>query len=254
MTEQEAQQRIARDLLSLGLRPGGVVMAHSSLSSMGRVPGGPETVVGGLLEALGANGTLLMPALTYQRVTASQPVFDVLHTPSNVGAVPEHFRKRAGTLRSVHPTHSVCGLGPEAKSILQDHYLDHTQVGEHSPFRILRRMGGQILMLGCGLRPNTSMHGVEEMIGPPYLFGPFISYRVLRADRSQVQTKVRCYKFRSEGWRQRYDRIEPLLEDDGMVTGKVLAATAQVIDSRVLWERAAAAMGGDPFFFVEKLK
>ena len=33
-------------------------MVHSSLSSMGYVPGGPETVISGLLEALGPDGTL----------------------------------------------------------------------------------------------------------------------------------------------------------------------------------------------------
>src|SRR5512146_608863 len=107
------------DLLKLGIRAAGVLMVHSSLKSLGRVVGGPEAVIRGLMEALGKAGTLLMPALTYERVTADQPVFDVRRTPGNVGLIPETFRRRAGTRRSVHPTHSVCGVGPLAETLLE---------------------------------------------------------------------------------------------------------------------------------------
>ena len=41
----DAARRIARDLLSCGVRPGGVLLVHASLRSMGRVPGGAETVL-----------------------------------------------------------------------------------------------------------------------------------------------------------------------------------------------------------------
>jgi len=60
---------IAEALQQLGVRPGGVLLVHSSLSSLGYVPGGPETVIQALLKALGPGGTLLMPALSYLYVT-----------------------------------------------------------------------------------------------------------------------------------------------------------------------------------------
>ena len=78
MPESEAQKRIAEDLLSAGLRRGGAVFVHSSLRSMGIVPGGAETVIRGLLDALGPDGTLLVPALSYEYVDAARPVFDIL--------------------------------------------------------------------------------------------------------------------------------------------------------------------------------
>ena len=37
-------------------------------------------------------------------------------------------------------------------------------------------------MLGCGLQPNTSMHAIEEMVKPPYLFGPPLTYHLVLAD------------------------------------------------------------------------
>jgi len=78
---------------------------------MGHVPGGPETVIRGLLGALGEGGTLLMPALSYNLVRLAAPdvypLFDYKNTPSIVGKITEYFRTRPGTLRSLHPTHNV---------------------------------------------------------------------------------------------------------------------------------------------------
>ena len=76
---------------SVGVRPGSVLLVHSSLRAMGPVAGGPETVIRGLLQALGPDGTLLMPALSYAHVTSATPLFDLRRTPSNVGAIPEYF-------------------------------------------------------------------------------------------------------------------------------------------------------------------
>ena len=121
LDEQKTQIQIANDLTALGLREGGVGLVHASLRSLGTVPGGAETVVCGLLRALGENGTLLMPALSYASVGINNPIFDVLHTPSCVGALPEYFRTRPSTIRSVHPTHSVCGVGSKAESLLNEH-------------------------------------------------------------------------------------------------------------------------------------
>jgi len=249
MTEDLAQKRIADDLVASGLRRGGMVLVHSSLKSMGYVPGGYETVVRGLINALGPGGTLLMPALSYATVGAEHPVFDVANTPSCVGAITEYFRTRNGTTRSVHPTHSVCGLGPNAKDMLDDHHRDHTPCGANSPYRRLRDRGGQVLMLGCGLKPNTSMHGVEELIEPPYLFGQTITYRIILPDGSKSEMACRRHSF--AGFRQRYDRIGPLLEGNGMTIGEVLEATVHILECPRLWEVGASALRRDPLFFVE---
>ena len=58
--------RIAADLSDLGVRAGGVLLAHCSLSSLGHVEGGSTSVVQGLLKALSPAGTLMIPALSYE--------------------------------------------------------------------------------------------------------------------------------------------------------------------------------------------
>ena len=46
-------------------------------------------------------------------------------------------------------------------------------------------------MLGCGLRPNTSMHAIEELVEPPYLFGPPLSYQLVLDDGRVLQRDER---------------------------------------------------------------
>lgn len=250
MDQRQAAARIAEGLVGAGVRPGGTVLVHSSLKSMGPVPGGPETVILGLLQALGPEGTLLLPALSYATVHAGNPVFDVLHTPSCIGAIPEYFRTRPGTIRSVSPTHSVCGVGLRAEELLSSQQLDDTPCGPHSAFRALRDIGGQIVMLGCGLAPNTSMHAVEEVAEAPYLFGATVEYRVILADGSETRLRVRRHAF--AGWRQRYERLASVLPPEALRSGPVLAATAHVIEAAIMWPLAVEAIRREPYHFVER--
>jgi aminoglycoside 3-N-acetyltransferase len=240
---------ISAQLLSLGIRPGGVLLVHSSLRSLGPVEGGAEAVIAALLDALGPEGTLLMPALSYATVGPRNPHFDVLATPSCVGALAEAFRTRAGTLRSVHPTHSVSGFGCQARDLLAGQELDDTPCGPRSAFARLPQVGGQILFLGCGLRPNTSMHAVEECVRPPYLFGDTVDYTLRFADGSPGRMKVTGHNF--NGFSQRYDRISALLNAPALRQGKALQAGCFLVDAAAMWEAALPALRRDNLYFVE---
>jgi aminoglycoside 3-N-acetyltransferase len=240
---------LQKDLIALGVQSGGILMVHSSMRALGHVPGGPEAVIQGLHAALGAKGTLLMPALTFEQVTPENPVFDIRNTPSNVGVIPETFRTRQGTLRSLHPTHSVCAAGPLAAELIEPHAADTTPCGPNSPFRALAERGGQILFLGCGLEANTSMHVVEEMIVPPYLYDPPITYRLILAD-GQVQIKTYTpHNFR--GWRQRYDRVAEILKAPDLLRGCVAGAKSILLEASALWDAALAALRRDSLYFIE---
>lgn len=251
MTYMITSKQIAQDLLRAGLRRSGVVLVHSSLSTLGQVPGGPETVIRGLLEALGTEGTLLFPALSYETVNPEHPVFDIAFSPSNIGAIPEHFRKRPGTIRSICPTHSVSGVGPLAADLLGGHHRDDTPCGPHSPYRKLPDVDGQILFLGCGMRPNTSMHAVEEVTRPPYLFGEMATYEVIDPDGNPSTQPCRRHDFR--GFAQRYERIAPLMAEGELRVGRVLEAEVEIIEAAAMWKRAIEAYRSDPLFFVDRI-
>lgn len=253
VTEGRIERQIEQELLEAGLRRGGAVLVHSSVRSLGPLPGGLEPVMRGLLAALGEEGTLLMPALSYLHVNPEHPFFEARQTPSNIGALPEYFRTRPGTLRSTHPTHSVCAVGPLAGQILGQHHLDNTPCGPHSPFRALRDLdgrGGQILFLGCGLTPNTSMHGVEELAGPPpYLFGSETLYHLVHPDGQSTEMLMRNHWFKNTV--QRYDRLVKVLAQDELQQGRVLGARVQIVECRPMWEKALATLERDPLYFVD---
>lgn len=247
---EETIKKIKADLLALGVKEGDNLLVHSSLRSLGKVEGGAETVIRGLLETLGPEGTLLFPALSYMAVNAANPVFDVRNTPSCIGALPEYFRTRHSTVRSLHPTHSLSGTGKNVNELFCDHWRSTTSCGEFSPFRKLRDLGGWILFLGCSMHPNTMMHAVEELTEPPYLHTDPVDYRIIREDGSEITMNVRRHNFK--GYRQRYDRLADLLNEDELHRGKVLEAHCALLNIQAVWREGNAALKKDPFYFVEE--
>jgi aminoglycoside 3-N-acetyltransferase len=243
--------KLISDLIKLGIKKGGILLVHSSLRSLGNYPNKAGLIINSLLEVLGEEGTLLMPALTFETVHADNPFFDIDETHSCVGALTEIFRKSYKTMRSLHPTHSVCGLGKMAEDILKDHYLDRTPCGPHSPYYKLKAAGGQILFIGCGLKPNTSMHAVEELVNPPYLFGEEVIF-YLTYPQSQMKMKMRTHYFK--GWKQRYDRLENILTSPEITKGKILEADSYLIDTPAMWKKAHDVLLKNPFYFVDKIE
>jgi len=250
MTAKACAQRIAEDLNALGIRPGLTILVHASFKALGPVPGGIETVIQGLLRGIGPDGTLLMPALTWS--LRPPAVFDLLRTPSIVGAVPETFRTRPGTHRSLHPTHSVCAVGPRTEELLDDHGLDHTPCGPHSPFHKLLETEGLIVMLGCGLAPNTSLHALEEYVEPPYLYGPSFVFSLRDEHGRLTRQEYRTHGFSTHGYLQRYTRVADLEDRSFLRGGPVLQAAVFVLDAPRLKRAALAALSANPYFFVER--
>jgi aminoglycoside 3-N-acetyltransferase len=172
---------LTRDLRALGLGSGDVVMVHSSLSALGFVLGGPQTVLRALLATLGETGTLVMPAFSpevsdpggwtdprippdrLEEARGATPSFDPKVTPTSMGVIPEAFRTWPGVLRSAHPQVSVTAHGPEAAAIVARHGLDWGQ-GPRSPFEALYDRNARLLLMGVGFNRATLLHFAEATI------------------------------------------------------------------------------------------
>ncbi len=238
--------RLLTDQLTrLGLQVGDVVMVHSSFKSLGISD--PEDVVKALLEVLGPRGTLMMPALSYVQKPAE--FHDNRLTPGCVGYLPEYFRTRPGTRRSLHPTHSVCAVGQDVPRMLNTHSGDNTPCGRNSPFRLLIEQKGKILMLGCGLKPNTTMHAIEELVAPPYLYGPELAYTLVDESGKVFQKSYVTHGF--AGYVQRYDRVAELLDEPNLRMGLVGNGLSHLIDAEALCRSSERKMRDNPFFFVD---
>lgn len=243
------QADIARDLQRMGIRANDTLLVHSSFSSFGKMTQGANDFIDEL-KAFLWKGTLLLPAFSFGFVTEKNPCFDIRKTQSCVGYLAEVFRRRTDVVRSMHPTHSVCATGVRAIEITSEHHKDSTPCGENSPFHLLPHYGGKILMIGCGLRPNTSMHAIEETSRPSYLFGGTLNYTIVD-DRGRAQD--RTYTVHGfEGWAQRYDRVMRVVRRGGITRSKLLGAECYLIDAQCLWADVKDRISSDEFFFVER--
>jgi len=173
-------ESLTADLRALGVAPGVTLVVHSSLSSLGWVCGGAQTVVMALQRAVADTGTLVLPAFSsdnsepslwrnppvpqawHQVIRDHMPAYDPRVSPSNrVGSIPEHFRTCPDVKRSQHPAVSWAAWGRYARAITQDHRLS-SGFGEDSPLARVYDLGGFVLLLGVGHDRGSSLHLAEH--------------------------------------------------------------------------------------------
>ena len=225
---------LAQDLHQLGIPEGCVLFVHSSLSALGEVEGGAETVIAALLETIGVSGTLAMPAM-------SGGVFEIEQSPATTGAVSEAFRRWPRVIRSFHPTHSVCALGPRTERLCADHLASETPCGPATPFGRLVEAEALVLLLGVDLDRVTLLHAAEDAVDAPYLSERRAQFR--DAD-GEVQTKVMQ---RFPGPHRDFIGLGPLLRSRGVVIhGRVGRARCALLKAREAYEIAVEALRDDP--------
>ncbi|MFJ8621276.1 aminoglycoside N(3)-acetyltransferase [Kitasatospora sp. NPDC093550] len=167
------------ELEALGVRPGSVLMIHSSLSAFGHVDGGADAVVRALLAAVGPSGTIVVPTYTRQvadpcpdsrafddpetlEARAAVPLFhDAL--PTVMGAIPSAVLAHPDRVRSRHPQASLAAIGPDARAICARQPFGYA-LGSGSPFGEIHRLGGSILLLGVGHNRNSFLHHAESLV------------------------------------------------------------------------------------------
>ena len=239
-----------KDFAALGICPGDTVMMHSSMKSLGTTMT-PEAFLDELQSYLGPEGTLMLPAFSYETVTVEHPDFDIRTTEACTGLLTRTFRRMPGVIRSEHPTHSVCARGKLAAELTKDHPLDETPVGKHSPISRLADVGGKILLVG--VRENiTFMHGVEELAHAPYTMRKTKTlYRITGYDGVCRERYLYGHNFKNV--RQCYDRAENILSAPELRIGNIGKAECRLYDAAALRRAALETFRKDVFYFVDVL-
>lgn len=225
-------------------------MMHLSFKSIGKTENGFDDLFNAIKKRDG--GTSLYAGFSFENVSESNPYFDLENTPVCVGAFPEYFRKCEGVLRSIHPTHSVTAFGENAKYYVSNHEEDITPCSKNSPLMKLTEKGGKILMLGCGLRPNTTMHGIEELVGTPYVLeNEKVMYTLKTKDREWTKGYYNhCFTYDGgKHYIQRYDRVSEIMNIE---TKEFLDTFVNIIPADELREKAVKVLKENPMFFVDK--
>ncbi len=155
----------------IGIGDGTELVVHSSLSSFGHLDGGALTLIDALREAIGTQGTLLMPSFNHGAAfrPGAPGYYDPRETPTRNGRVPDTFWRLPGVLRSLDPTHPVAGWGLHAERYLALHHRTLT-MGPDSPLGLLGSEGGLGLLVGVGFGSN-SFHHVAETSFPASCLG-----------------------------------------------------------------------------------
>lgn len=215
MEEELTESEITEQLAELGIEPGGTVLMHASMRSVGKVKGGAVSVLNALRHLLGPDGTLVVPTFTSDNSDTSSahqekirglsdearvkfcenmPPFDPATTPSTgMGVLAETVRCHTNSTRSAHPQTSFAALGAQAAKITRGHRLD-CHLGKHSPLARLYDMRAHVLLLGVGFDRCTAFHlGEYRVIDPP-------------------RRKYRCV-IRKDGLRQWWEYEDVALDD-----------------------------------------
>ena len=172
---------IQKGLREIGLTHESRVIVHASLSALGRVRGGAETVVGALTSIC---GLVVMPTFTYQCMVwplagppnnavtygdheddnAYAEIFrpDLPAHPS-LGLVAETLRRLPGAIRSAHPVMSFAAWGEGAQTVVSAQSLAEP-LGPIAHLADASR-DGDVLLLGVGHTVNTSLHYAEYRAG-----------------------------------------------------------------------------------------
>ena len=145
-----------------GLKKGSNVLLHTSWNEFYNFMGSPNEFIDALIDAVGPEGTLVMPAYPFLRNKKS--IFDLKRTPTSAGLIPEVFRNYPGVKRSVN-IHSVCALGKHADFLTRDHIYSITSWDKKSPYYRLSEVDGIVFGMGLGKAfVGTIMHCADSLL------------------------------------------------------------------------------------------
>ncbi len=231
--------------------PRRAIMVHSSLNACGYIQGGARTVIAALRDWC-AGCTLAMPSHSYcyPRTDGACPVFDASRSPSVIGAISDTFWRMPGARRSLHPTHSIACIGPDAEALIAGHDLCDTPCGHGTPYERLLEMDGGVLMFGASMDAYTLFHTAEDAACVPYLYEPVpYQLKLTRGDHAVYDFTMRRQDMRV---RRRFAGTAEWLQTRGLLRPQSCGR------GELLWMPHAAAVHSalvqtlkeDPWFLV----
>ncbi len=176
--EWATSDELAEALRAAGVPEGGIVMVHARISALPWIPGGTESVVRAVIDAVGADGTVAAfagwednpyhlaswPADKQRAYKTGMPPYDpaVSECRRSHGRFPERLRTWPGARRGPHPEMNLVAVGPRADWLTRG-TLEEDPWDERSPLGRLVEAGGTVLLLGSPLSTLTVIHHAERV-------------------------------------------------------------------------------------------
>jgi len=161
----------------VGINPNQPVIVHASLSAVGEIRGGVDTVLGALLAT---SRGVMAPTFTYKTMITPEvgpennacdygtgqdrnrmAEFFLPDMPADpmMGILPEAIRKHPNAHRSMHPILSFSGIQ------VDDAIAAQTIEAPLAPIGVLEEENGVVLLIGVNHTVNTSIHYAEYLAG-----------------------------------------------------------------------------------------
>jgi aminoglycoside 3-N-acetyltransferase len=162
-----ALEKLVADLGNAGIQAGDVIMVHSSLSQIGNVDGGAETVIKSLIDVATPDGTIMMPAYNSAdrmiKDLKRGKLLDLRTSPSSTGIVTESFRTWPDVFRSSHPFSSACAWGRHARYMTATHADKPHVCHDDSPVGRLVELKGKVIGIGISIAQGLGVaHYLED--------------------------------------------------------------------------------------------
>jgi aminoglycoside 3-N-acetyltransferase len=194
-------EKLKLRLAQIGVSATDTLMVHANFEPDSGFQGTPLDLANALVDLVGEKGNLLMVSLPFRgaafdHLALGKP-FNVKKTLSMMGLVTEMFRRREGTLRSLHPTHPVLAYGKDAERLVADHEHCLYPCGPGSPFEKFHRLKGKILFFDVSFGSITFFHYIEDLLKERLPFPVYSDrlFSVPAVDANGKNRVIRTYAF-----------------------------------------------------------
>lgn len=172
-------QEISGFLNNHGVKKGSLLLVHSSFSPLKGRGKTANQVVDFLLDIIGDEGTLAMPAMPKYRNAKnvlnyldSHNVdtiyhYDVQKSGIKTGVLPLMLHKRKSSIRSRHPINTMVAKGPLASALMKDNLVGKSPLacGKNSSWNNCLKNDAYIVGLGTDVTHSlTAIHIAEDVL------------------------------------------------------------------------------------------
>ncbi len=243
-----SKSQLVGDLKKLGINKGDHLSVALSLKRIGYVDGGPNVFIDALLEAVGPNGTIIMPTYSKSfhiseidtKLNKKDYIFDPNSSKAETGLVPNTLVKRKEAIRSRHPMNSVTAIGKMAKYLTEGH---DENADSFMPYSRLAKINGKILCIGINDRVVAIRHEAQHLAGLLNVVPP---WRGVKFIEESGNIKIFVNK-NGGGCTRRLPELVNVLRERGILKeGKIGSAKALLINAKDFLEVTSKLLRNNP--------
>lgn len=239
------------------INPGDAICVHSSVKSVGQPAfreGFMDIVIDAFKECVGPEGTIIMPTFTYNFCNGED--YDVINSPSTVGALGEYFRMLPDVTRTLDPNFSCAVWGKERAYFTED--INRYQCwGEGTIWERMKHKNTKIILMGVDYESFTFLHHIEAVAKVPYRYYKRFTGDIKVAGVIEAKDTYSDYYVRTlDGTGvNEHTRVRDHLIHEGLSkVYNVGDAEFEVLESTKVFKEIVAVLNYDPRFLVFREK